>query len=67
MSGLSLPGCGFTACMNRNSGTGDGRSKGIVVRNTLTLNRTRVEQLLNQFTGRKIVIVGDVMLDDSSG
>ena len=30
----------------------------------MTLNRTRVEQLLNQFAGRKIVIVGDVMLDE---
>jgi D-beta-D-heptose 7-phosphate kinase/D-beta-D-heptose 1-phosphate adenosyltransferase len=30
----------------------------------VTLNRARVEQLLNQFTGKKIVIVGDIMLDE---
>ncbi|HYR87123.1 MAG TPA: D-glycero-beta-D-manno-heptose-7-phosphate kinase [Terriglobia bacterium] len=30
----------------------------------MTLNRNRVEQILNQFAGKKIVIVGDVMLDE---
>ena len=29
-----------------------------------SLNRPRVEQLLNQFAGKKILIVGDVMLDE---
>ena len=28
------------------------------------MNRTRVEELLNQFTGKTILIVGDVMLDE---
>src|SRR5262249_40434145 len=58
MSGLSLPGCRFAAVHRvGNCGPGESGGRGSV-------DGMRIENLLNQFTGKTILIVGDIMLDE---
>src|SRR2546421_2524238 len=59
MSGLSLPGRGLAAVYRVcNRGAGERRNHGT------DRARMNVKQILNRFTGRSILIVGDLMLDE---
>src|SRR5947208_1843352 len=64
MPGLSLPGCRLAA-LHRigHSRTSVGGCKGIAHMNP-TLSHNRVEHLLGGFAGKRILVVGDVMLDE---
>src|SRR3954464_588185 len=56
MPGLSLPGRGLAAVHRVcDRGTGERRSFGIIM---------NVKQILNRFSGKTILILGDVMLDE---
>src|SRR2546421_1878822 len=59
MSGLSLPGRGLAAVYRVcNRGAGERRNHGT------DRARMNVKQILNRFSGRTILVVGDVMLDE---
>src|SRR4030095_8612901 len=64
MRGLSLPGCRdsslYRVCHRRSGGCG----RKEIADGIMTVTQARVDQIISSFAGKRILVLGDIMLDE---